>query len=182
MGLDLAVLHLIAEHRTGWANALTLTVADVGMSHVAYLGALGLCLLFGWRYRAWRPAVAAPVAGALALAVAESVKGMIGRPRPPEDLAVLTSVGSSMPSSIAALTAGAAVPLILAGVRMANRTGRVLIALVSVATVGVGGCMVYLGAHWLSDVVAGWALGAVIGAVVFRVIAGPIRRRVPTGG
>lgn len=182
MWLDQAVLHLIADHRAGWMTALSLTVAEVGMSNLAYLGALLLCVLFGWLFRAWRPAAAAPLAGIAALAAAEFAKGLIGRPRPPDALAVLTAGGSSMPSSIGALTAGAALPLILAGVRMANRTGRVLIALVSAATVGVGACMVYLGAHWLSDVLAGWALGAVIGAVMFRLIAGPIRRRVPAGG
>lgn len=182
MGLDLRVLELIAEHRAGWLTSLSLTVAEVGMSNVAYLGALALCLLFGWLFGAWRPAVAAPVAGIVGLVAAEAAKNLIGRPRPPDGLAVLTSGGSSMPSSIAALTAAAALPLILAGLRMANRTGRALSVLVATATLVVGACMIYLGAHWLTDVVAGWALGAAIGAAVFRLIAGPVRRRVPSGG
>ena len=177
MGVDQEVLRQIADHRTGWATDLARTVAEVGMSTTAYLAAAVLCVLFGWVFRAWRPALAAPVAAVLAIGIAEAAKDLIGRARPPQALAELTSTGYAMPSSIGAMTSAAAVPVVLAGLRMGTATGRVLAAVVAVATVGVGVCMVYLGAHWLTDVLAGWALGTAIGLAVYRVIAGPVRHR-----
>jgi undecaprenyl-diphosphatase len=182
VGLDRAVLAAIVAHRTEWATAAARTVADVGMSPAALPAGLALSVLVGWQLRTWRPAVAAPVAAVVAIGLTEYVKGLIGRPRPPHDLAVLTSGGFAMPSSIAAMTAAAAVPVILASLHSASRLGPAFIAVATAATVGVGSSMVYLGAHWLSDVLVGWALGAGIGAAVYRLIVGPIRRRVPDRG
>lgn len=177
MGLDRAVLELIADHRSAWATAVTRTVADVGMSTGAYVAAVVLCAAFGWAFRAWRVALAAPVAAFLAITIDELVKNAIGRPRPPHDLALLTSTSFSMPSSIAAMTSAAALPVILAGFRMATFVGRTLVVVLIAATLGVGVSMVYLGAHWLTDVLAGWVLGGLVGGAVYRVIAGPFRRR-----
>ena len=83
-----------------------------------------------------------------------------------------------MPSSIGAMTAAAAVPLILWGLHRADVVGRVIAAVLVVGTVLIGVSMVYLGAHWLSDVLAGWALGAGIGVLAFRLQRG---RRLPSG-
>ena len=93
------------------------------------------------------------------------------------DLAIVDAGGLAMPSSIAALTAAAATPLVLAGLRNATPAGRTMAALLLTGTVAVGVCMVYLGAHWPSDVLVGWALGAAIGAVLFHLLQRWGRRR-----
>lgn len=168
-------MQAVAAHRTWWATDVARTVMAAGNSSLTYLAAALLCVAFGWRFHAWRPAVAAPLAAVLALVLALAAKSLFDRPRPPESLALATEASSAMPSSIAAMTAAAATPVILAGLRMRNRTGRVLVWLLALATLGIGVSMVYLGAHWLSDVLVGWLVGAGVGAVVFRLIAGPTR-------
>jgi membrane-associated phospholipid phosphatase len=87
-----------------------------------------------------------------------------------------------MPSSIGALTAGAAVPLILYGLRRADVVGRLVVVVLVAGTVLVGAAMVYLGAHWVSDVLAGWALGGLLGVLAFRLLyAVPARTARVTG-
>jgi membrane-associated phospholipid phosphatase len=177
MDVDRAVMEAVAAHRTGWATALAQAVMAVGQPLATYFAAAAVAIVLAWVYRAWRPVVATLVATMVAIAVADVAKDLIGRPRPPADLAIVDAGGLAMPSSIAALTAAAATPLVLAGLRNATPAGRTMAALLLTGTVAVGVCMVYLGAHWPSDVLVGWALGAAIGAVLFHLLQRWGRRR-----
>jgi membrane-associated phospholipid phosphatase len=167
MNWDLTIMEAVADHRVGWITALARGLMAAGQPIGTYLAAAVLALVIAWRYRAWLPVVCALLSSAVATGVAGAAKELIGRPRPPADLAVVAAGGLAMPSSIGALTAGAATPLVLAGLRSATRAGRSAAAALISGTVAVGLCMVYLGAHWLSDVLVGWALGAAIGAALF---------------
>ena len=171
MDPDLRLLQWIAVHR---ADALT-DVARVlmagGGSRVLGLGLLVLFVVgiaIGQVGAIW----ISIAAGGAASAIATAAKALVDRPRPPADLALVTATGSSMPSTIAALTAGTVVALVLAlrwpapAVRRAVTAGLVLVVVV------VGAAMVYLGAHWLTDVLVGWAVGAGVAAA----LAVPFRR------
>jgi membrane-associated phospholipid phosphatase len=167
MGWDLALLETIDAHRSGWATALARGLMDAGRPASTYVAACVVALAFAAVFRAWRAVWAALLATVAATALAEYGKEFIGRPRPPAELALVRTDGFAMPSSIAALTAGAAVPLILYGLRRGDLTGRLVVAVLTAGTFLVGAAMVYLGAHWVSDVLAGWALGAVLGVGSF---------------
>jgi membrane-associated phospholipid phosphatase len=170
MAWDRGVLEAIDGHRTEWATTLARGLMDAGQPTSTYVLAFVAVLTFAVVFRAWRAVGASILATVVATAVAEYGKELIGRPRPPAELAVVPTDGFAMPSSIAALTAGAAVPLIIYGVRRADPVGRVIAVVLTAGTVLVGLAMVYLGAHWVTDVLAGWALGGVIAVAAFSLL------------
>jgi len=89
------------------------------------------------------------------------VKQLTHRARPPAHLAVAHYGGYAFPSGHATLSVavwGAVALTIGANATWPRRTGLVAAAAVIAITIGV--TRLYLGAHWLTDVLAGWALGA----------------------
>ncbi|MET8682498.1 phosphatase PAP2 family protein [Streptomyces sp. NPDC004647] len=100
-------------------------------------------------------------------AVQQGLKAAVGRERPRWPDPVDSAHYASFPSGHA-MTAALACSLLLwlllrAGVRGGWLAAASAVALVSVA--GVGFTRLYLGVHWLSDVLAGWLLGVALTAL-----------------
>ena len=120
-----------------------------------------------------------------AAAVATGVlKELVQRPRPADAVTVLPVDGWAMPSGHAMRIAAVSVALLVAAGWSASGERRAwalaLAWTVGVVNVAIGAFMVYLGAHWPTDVLAGWALGAGVGWAMGRLAV--IRPRPRTGG
>lgn len=112
--------------------------------------------------KAWRPAIFILVASGGGLIVSSLLKYTIDRPRPdlvPHGNLIYTSSfpsGHSMMSAVVYFTLAALVTRLIERRRLKGYALGVALIL----TLLVGVSRIYLGVHWPSDVLAGWAAGA----------------------
>ncbi len=165
---DLRVAEWIADHRTAPLTSASRFLEDLGTSPGFFTIVLLVGLALVGVRRAWSGLPSAAVSVLVALAVTAPLKDVFDRPRPPADLAITTLYESSMPSSHAILTSACVTAVVLAPWWTSTRWRRI------VAWIGVAGCvvsaaaMVYLGGHWVTDVLVGWVLGTGLTAGTMR--------------
>lgn len=156
---------------SGAAAAVLRTITDLGDPVVTAGVLAGLTIVLLVR-RLPRLAGWVAVTG-LGLAVLDPlVKGLVGRPRPSLPIEVASAPGQSFPSGHA-LGSFATFTILLLVALPAIQRGRRRWAMAAVAAVvvAVGFTRVALGVHYVSDVLAGWALSAAwvaTTALVFR--------------
>ena len=150
----------LAADRVPGVTVAALVVTEVGNTVGSTVVGLAAGAVLAWRgLRVEGLCVAAvPV---VASGVFTVVKRILNRARPPEDLQVLAVANESLPSGHATMAAAAWTALVLVTWPHLAARGRALLTAGAVLWTGaVGFTRVYLGVHWLSDVLAGWALGA----------------------
>lgn len=167
--VDHPVLQLAVEHRTTEVTATAQVVSDVagtvGMTLLAATTAVVLALV----RRRWTPLglVVTTMLGSLVLTVVGKV--VVGRSRPPlVDAVPPFEQSPSFPSGHTLnATAFAGVVACVLLRQLAARWKRVLVVVAAVAfALLVGASRIYLGHHWLSDVLVAYLLGALWVAVV----------------
>ena len=175
-GFDNHVTSLVVAHRTAGLNVAMKAVTWLG-SWVAELVAAGVVLLLVLRRRL-------PVGFLLLAVVAWAgsqggttlAKNVVQRPRPPEDLRLVSAHGWSWPSGHTATATLVFAVLATVVWILTTRTRLRLLAAVGwiLVAVAVAFSRVELGVHWTTDVLASlvfttvWltALGMIFGAVV----------------
>ena len=162
--LDATLMQWAAAHRFPLGNQLARAVMAVGTSPVVVAAAVLLGLSYVVVRRRFRLAAGMALGVLGSTVLAEALKPVFGRARPAASLALVHAEGWSMPSSVAAVTAAGAAALYVGLTWRDPRRRRLVGGVLVVGVTAIGLCLVYLGVHWPTDVVAGWTLGATIGA------------------
>ena len=175
---DWGVWAWFVDHRAEPVTLLMKAVSVAGdIPQMTVLAAFAAGMF--WRARR-RPEAAVVLGSAVgAWLLIDGFKNLYGRVRPPVAERLMVETNPALPSghalgSIVVLGVLAAV-VVLATRRTALRTGAVALAAVGVLVIGVS--RLYLGVHWLTDVVTGWLLGGAWLAVCVTTLCVLERRR-----
>ena len=161
--IDVSLLSLLNRPGTPWLDQVMVAASNRGLLLFVALG----IAVYLWRkspHGLLAPVLLGLAVAAGDLAAVRVVKPAVSRARPckmdPEHVPHPTGCGSgkSFPSAHAADTAAAAAIVSWAAPRLSP------LALAIALLVGIS--RVYLGVHWPTDVLGGWALGAVVGAAL----------------
>ena len=158
---DPRVTAWMVAHRAAWLTSVLRVITWLGSTAVIIPLGVIAGVFFVLRRRQWQPLalLAAAVAGAVSLY--DIVKPLIGRPRPPPAIWIGHFSGAAFPSGHAAQSvAFYAMLAIVLGAGRSPRAKTVLWSAAALVALAVGGSRIYLGAHWLTDVLGGYALGA----------------------
>jgi undecaprenyl-diphosphatase len=146
-----------------WVQEAARDLSALGGFTVLSLVALcAIAVLLIYRRRTQAAVFAATVV--LAQAGAELIKSFVARPRPDLVSHLDLTYSSSFPSGHAVMSPVVYFTLaILVAEAETRRPARImLVAVAGVLVMAIGVSRVYLGVHWPTDVLAGWALGSSI--------------------
>ena len=159
VGTDQPVLDFFVRRRTPWLTAAMNVVTGLGSTWfaVATVAIIGISIRV--RRGTWRPSILLSAAVTGAFLLSHGVGALVGRAGPPLTAATGTYGSRTFPS--AHVTMATALCGALALVVSASWPRRVMAwASAVAAAAAVGAARAYLGAEWGSDVVGGWAAGA----------------------
>jgi undecaprenyl-diphosphatase len=142
----------------GWIEPVLWLPMQLG----SLFGPLVVAGLAWWRWREWRPAVGAVVAGVVSWQMAKIVKSFVERGRPYDELDQIVTRAGTPTDGLGFVSGHSAVAFALATVvspylSRPARVGAFALALV------VGGARIHVGAHLPLDVVGGASLGCLVG-------------------
>jgi len=176
--VDTPTLDFFVRHRESWLTTAMKVVSALGSSAALIPLVIVVGGAWWWRRRTLWPLALCSGAYLGAEVLSRVVKELVARPRPPLFDAVQRFAGFAFPSGHATVAAAAWCALACVAAGATPRWSRKVLcwALAVAVAALVGVSRLYLGAHWLTDVVAGWALGGSWLAAVL-LAAGGLRGR-----
>jgi len=161
-GLDHPFLEAAKGARSPALDLLITGYTDIGGTIGMPILALATTVILALRRRSWTPAILIVIAAAGSLLMTIAGKQLIGRTRPlladavpPYEYSASFPSGHSLNSVV---IAGVVAYLVI--LRLKSRRSRIWTAALAAGfAVTMGLSRVYLGHHWLTDVLAAWALG-----------------------
>ncbi|GAA2371904.1 hypothetical protein Cme02nite_63550 [Catellatospora methionotrophica] len=166
--IDRPAVAWLAGHRTPGLTHLQIAITDLGSAVALTVAAVIAVAAVAWRTRSWYPVVLGVLTLGVLQLIVYAIKEIIGRDRPNPPDQVVTAAGYSFPSGHSASSlVGFALLAWLVCMLTSNRTVWATVWVAAAAgTVLVGLSRVYLGVHYPSDVLGGWALGLTWLAVI----------------
>jgi undecaprenyl-diphosphatase len=166
---DPARLHWFILHRPDAAVSLAKVVTALGSAPVLIAVVMASAIWLWRRGSHLVIAVAPMLALGIAGVAASLTKTIVGRPRPPIGLHLVTENEPSFPSGHTTDSTAVylTLALIVAITILRSPKARVAIVAAAMAVSGaIGLSRLTLGVHWPSDVIAGWALGTMVATLV----------------
>ncbi|MFJ4027812.1 phosphatase PAP2 family protein [Paenarthrobacter sp. NPDC089989] len=161
-GLDHPALNAAKSIRSPALDVATTAYTNIGGTVGMPIIAVGIMIFLALRRKSWTPVILMLAAGLGSLLLTVLGKPLFGRTRPDLSDAIPPYEHSpSFPSghSLNAIVIAGIVAYLVV-LRVKTIRGRVTtIAIASVFSLTMGLSRVYLGHHWLTDVLAAWALG-----------------------
>lgn len=172
---DHEVLDFVVDNRSGLWTSLSHALSWVGSTLTLTLVVVVASAVFAG-YRQWRIAAMVLLGSWSAYFLMLLLKGWINRDRPPADDRLTHVAYQSMPSGHAMMSAVVfgliAVGLFRSSAWIREHPNVLLVA--PLLSFAIGLSRVYLGVHWMSDVLAGWVIGAVWIAIVATIARLPV--------
>jgi membrane-associated phospholipid phosphatase len=161
-GLDQPTLDHVIAMRTPLANHVLTVFTHLGGLLLMTLIASAVTLLMVWRWRSHTPLILMIIAAAGSLTFTSVGKAIVGRARPPlSDAVPPYEHALSFPSGHtlnSTVIAGMVAYLIAS--RLTSRLGIALCVVLAVVwAAAMGFSRIFLGHHWLTDVIFAWLLG-----------------------
>ncbi len=173
---DQSILHFVQSFITPWLTVVMRTISWLMTPEVVVPVIAGIVVLLIFRHKRLPEILLLMILGGNALTVI--LKHILDRPRPTALQAVIldSQTSYSFPSghAMAAMTIGGVLILLVHHRRPVSRK---FILTVSIGVTLVGVSRVYLGAHWPSDVVAGFLIGWIWLVFVWGLVRPWIQRR-----
>ncbi len=161
---DVAVFHFLQALRTGWVDQIMVGITELGDATVTLAVTLATLFWLAWR-RNWRGAAYEVAAVAVACLFAALFKTTLHVQRPEAiysgwDVFAFPSGHSAVTTALYGFLA------IVVAWEVSARWRFAVASAAAVLVVGVAFSRVYLGAHWISDVLAGLAFGVAWAALL----------------
>ncbi len=158
---DAPIIEFAAAHRvaglTSVMKALTTAGNPLYLSITVLIGGA----ILAWLSRSWKPLVVLALGMFGAVSLDHLMKLAVARTRPASLYWAVSANGSSFPSGHATESAAVYLTLacLVAGTQARLGVRTVTYAIGIAAPLLIGMSRVYLGVHWPTDVISGWALG-----------------------
>ncbi len=169
--IDKPALDWLVGIRVDWLTTVLTWITNAFGPGILPFIVAAVCAVWGWSAGTWRSPALLVSAMGMSTVIAVAVKIIVARPRPATDLQVIPGLETSYSFPSGHTTGAATLVLVTAYLLWSRRRGGRALAWWLVASAAiialVGGSRLYLGYHFVTDVLAGACLGVVtLGLVV----------------